>query len=336
MKKVLILSAVIALLGLSILAHADVFGIGVGLANLETVTVGDPGNDGELSGLGAGGKGPDGVCGTVNYTYRIGKYEVTAGQYTAFLNAIAATDTYGLYNKYMSDPVNHWGCNIQRSGSNGHYRYSVAPDWANRPVNYVTYWNACRFANWLHNGQRTGPQNAWTTERGAYTLDGYNGPDGRKIQRNGGWKWAVASEDEWYKAAYYKGGGTDAGYWDYPTQSDKCPINILGNQIDPGNTATYYDHHHKTGNGGFTTGDPYYRTEVGAHSNSKSAYGTFDQAGNIREWVEVNLYGNAFRGLRSGCFRGYSDDFQANYRGVRSLPTIQCFTYGFRVVAAVP
>jgi len=31
---------------------------------------------------------------------------------------------------------------------------------------------------------------------------------------------AVASEDEWYKAAYYKGGSTNAGYWYYPTGSD--------------------------------------------------------------------------------------------------------------------
>jgi len=34
---------------------------------------------------------------------------------------------------------------------------------------------------------------------------------------------AVTSEDEWYKAAYYKGGGIDAGYWDIPTSSDALP-----------------------------------------------------------------------------------------------------------------
>ena len=37
------------------------------------------------------------------YTYNIGKYEVTAGQYTAFLNAVAGVDTYGLYNTNMSN-----------------------------------------------------------------------------------------------------------------------------------------------------------------------------------------------------------------------------------------
>jgi len=38
----------------------------------------------------------------VGYAYRIGKYEVTVGQYTAFLNAVAATDTFGLYNPNMA------------------------------------------------------------------------------------------------------------------------------------------------------------------------------------------------------------------------------------------
>lgn len=47
--------------------------------NIETVPVGNPGNAGELSGEGAGGSGPDRICGAVGYTYNIGKYEVTAG-----------------------------------------------------------------------------------------------------------------------------------------------------------------------------------------------------------------------------------------------------------------
>ena len=52
---------------------------------IETVTVGNPGNTGELSGEGAGGVGRDRICGDVDYVYDIGKFEVTAGQYTEFL-----------------------------------------------------------------------------------------------------------------------------------------------------------------------------------------------------------------------------------------------------------
>ena len=118
-----------------------------------------------------------------------------------------------------------YGSGITRSGGGTGqlHLHAWTPTSPNRPVNYVSFWDACRFANWLHNGQPTGAQGAGTTETGAYTLDGYNGIDGRTIQRNAGWKWAVTSEDEWYKAAYYKGGSTNAGYWDYPTQQRHGP-----------------------------------------------------------------------------------------------------------------
>jgi formylglycine-generating enzyme required for sulfatase activity len=269
---------------------------------IDTVLVGNPGNVGELSGAGAGVYGPDRICGSVSYTYNIGKYEVTAGQYTAFLNAVAKTDTYGLY---VDNTNNAYGCNINRTGSSGSYVYTVGTgtpqdvtNWANRPVNYVSFWDACRFANWLHNGQPTGLQDASTTEDGAYTLDGYNGYDGRTIQRNANATWAVTSEDEWYKAAYYKGGGTNAGYWDYPTKSNTAPSNVgWDGYTDPGNHANYY--YSET-----TMGYPYYRTNVGEFENSASAYGTFDQGGNVQEWNEAIPYQNppAYRGLRGGSF----------------------------------
>ena len=87
-----------------------------GALTMETVPVGNPGNAGELSGAGAGGYGPDRICGAVGYTYQIAKYEVTPGQYTEFLNAVAKTDTYGLYNADMADTSDiQRGCNIRRS-----------------------------------------------------------------------------------------------------------------------------------------------------------------------------------------------------------------------------
>ena len=70
---------------------------------IEWVHIGDPGNVGELAGKGAGGFGPDRICGAVDYEYRIAKYEVTNGQYITFLNAVAAVrDPHGLYKVEMA------------------------------------------------------------------------------------------------------------------------------------------------------------------------------------------------------------------------------------------
>lgn len=330
------LALLIYLLCLSNLAQANVFNLGTGFTNLETVTVGDPGNTGELSGKGAGGIGPDRICGAVGYTYNIGKYEVTAAQYTDFLNKVAKTDIYWLYNTSMWS--NSYGCKIQRTGTAGSYSYSVANDWANRPVNYVSYWDSCRFANWLHNSQPTGLQNAATTERGAYTLDGYKDKNGRLIQRSADWNWAVTSEDEWHKAAYYKGGETNAGYWDYPTQSNTAPSNVGSDgYTDPGNHANY----NYTGSfpSGCTIGSPYYRTNVGEFENSGSVYGTFDQGGNVWEWNEAIVLEGQFyapRNLRGGSFHWNDKYLLASSRDATtyyySLPTLEENGIGFRVV----
>lgn len=312
MKKLIALTAALALLGISFAVQAAI--------TIDTVAVGDVGNAGELS-----GGGNDRICGSVDYTYNIGKYEVTAGHYTAFLNAVASTDTYALYNTQMSRT--DYGSGITRSGTNGNYAYSVDSDFVNRPVNYVSFWDSCRFANWLGNGQKTGAQDTSTTEDGAYTLTA-SGITNNSITRNVGWKWAVTSEDEWYKAAYYKGGGIDTGYWLYPTGSNTAPGRDLTDAS--GNNANYY-------------GEPYpilypkYTTVVGEFQNSDSHYGTFDQGGNVWEWNEAIIEGS--RGLRGGGFEPYSgnsvDALLASPRHGDG-PTSEHLIYGFRVTQAVP
>ena len=292
--------------------QADVSNIPSGQTSLEFVTIGNLDNQGNWGGIGAG---------AVAYEYRIGKYEVTAGQYTQFLNAVAATDTYGLYNTSMD--TSSYGCQIQRSGSSGSYTYSVAGDWANRPVNYVSWGDAARFANWLHNDQPTGGQDLTTTEDGAYYLNGATSDAALlAVSREADWKWAITSEDEWYKAAYHKNDGATGNYFDYPTSSDSVPSNDLIDP-DPGNNATFYD-------SGYTIGSPYYRTEVGAHENSDSPYDTFDQGGNVFEWNEAILSGS-YRGLRGGSFGYYDGTLRASYRSYYNYPTYEVDNIGFRV-----
>jgi formylglycine-generating enzyme required for sulfatase activity len=318
MKKVLAVTAALALLCLGVAAQAAI--------TIDTVTVGDPDNAADT----AWHSGNPNGQGSVSYTYNIGKYEVTAGQYAAFLNAVAKTDTYRLYSTGMANTTS--GSGTSRSGPSGSYSYTVDAAFVNRPVNCVSFWDACRFTNWLSNGQKTGAQDATTTEDGTYTLRDYNPGDGRNIRRNATWKWAVTSEDEWYKAAYYKGGGTDAGYWLYPTQSDSTPGRDMN---DPsGNNANYY-----VDSGPYPIDNGKCTTVVGQFQNSASAYGTFDQGGNVWEWNEaIPRVGSnySYRGVRGGFF--YEDDYvmQSLYRGDYHGPASVLSNVGFRVSQVVP
>lgn len=295
-------------------AFQIVFGTPVGVV-IETVPVGNPGNPADSQ--------RDGPFGSVSYPYSIGKYEVTAGQYTALLNAVAATDTYGLYSPQMWTHAE--GCKIERTGAPGSYAYSVASDWANRPVNFVSFGDALRFANWLHNGQPRGAQNLTTTEDGSYSLDGRSTDDQLEdVVREPDATWVVPSEDEWYKAAYHANDGVTGSYFNYPMGVDFGISNDLTDP-DPGAHATYY----RIPND-FTIGAPYYRTEVGAHENSASPYGTFDQGGNVVEWNEsIPLFNG--RGLRGGAYLFGSDLLAAWTRPFEYHSSDEFSDIGFRV-----
>jgi formylglycine-generating enzyme required for sulfatase activity len=286
---------------LTVSALALAAGVAYAGVVMDMVPVGDPGNAPDTRYATPG-------YGAVNYTYQIGKYEVTAGQYTEFLNDVAKTDTYGLYNTSMWNDT--YGCKIQRSGTSGSYTYSVASDRADHPINFVSFWDSCRFVNWLQNGQPTGLQNASTTEDGAYTLNGYTGNSGISIQRNSGAKWFLPSDNEWYKAAFYdpgKPGG--AGYWDYPIRSNTEPKR----ESPPGTDLV-----NGSWNVNQVVGPPYYTTKVGAYSAkpSTSAYGTYDQGGNQGEWCDTNFApGDTRRVLLCACWGSAPPFYGARDRG---------------------
>jgi formylglycine-generating enzyme required for sulfatase activity len=282
---------------------------------VETVAVGNPGN--------AGDPQLDGTFGSVAYEYRMGTHEVTADQYTRFLNAVAPTDTYALYNPSMW--THDHGCMIERTGAPGSYEYAVAQDRASRPVNFVSFGDAMRFANWLHNGQPAGSQDLTTTEDGSYFLDGRMSDDELEdVFREPDADWVVPSEDEWYKAAYHANDGVTGNYFTYPMGVDFGISNDLTDP-DPGGHATYSNHPND-----FTIGAPYYRTEVGAHENSASPYGTFDQGGNVVEWNEsIPLFNG--RGLRGGAYIGSSDQLAVWTRPIEYHSSDEFSDIGFRL-----
>jgi hypothetical protein len=187
------------------IGNSDVFGNGAPPPNIELVTIGSPGNANDQGGFGV-----------VNYVYHIGQFEVTNFQYAQFLNSVAATDEVSLFDIQMESSP-HGG--ITRGGTPGTFHYELKPGMATKPVNFVSWYDAARFANWMHNGGGSAD-----TEDGAYTLlGGTPVPDNEaRIRRNAGARWFIPSESEWHKAAYFNAG--TSSYYDYPTGTDLVPI----------------------------------------------------------------------------------------------------------------
>jgi sulfatase modifying factor 1 len=301
-----------------------------GAVTIDWVTVGDPGNAADITGYGA-----------VSEEFRIGKYEVTIAQYAAFLNAVAKRDPYFLWNGLMADPLI---AGISRSGSSGSFTYSVigpsgtTPAGANspgdRPITMVSWFSAARFANWMHNGQGSGD-----TETGAYMLNGVT--DGMAPARNPGAEFYIPTENQWYKAAYYKGGGTDAGYWTFATQTDIIPSNFIGSAVNQANYReiggfglTYYSVTQSIDR----VSNQNYLTNVGAFSGSPSAYGTFDQAGNVSEWNDLDGVASFRRGLRGGDWFSRYEELQSSVRRepIASDTGGDNNIFGFRLASPVP
>jgi sulfatase modifying factor 1 len=270
------------------------------MIEIDTSYVGDAGNANDTSGYGG-----------VSYDYHVGTYEVTNSQYVSFLNAKGSTNAHGVYNSNMNSSA--YG-GIQQTGSSGSFTYNVKSGFGDKPVNFVSFWDAARFTNWLTNGQGSGD-----TENGMYDLTA-GGISGNTVTRNAT-EWsaggvAVASEDEWYKAAYYQpvGAGGDAdSYWLYPTASNSITTDDANyqNSVDGGKL-----------------------TDVGTYSGDASYYGTFDQGGNLWEWNDA-IVSSTDRGLRGGAFDITSNNLQSSDR-YPNIPTDEFTSVGFRVSSLAP
>jgi formylglycine-generating enzyme required for sulfatase activity len=284
------------------------------------VTVGNVGNANDAA--------TGGLYGGVGYVYTIGKFDVTLTQYTAFLNAVAQSDPRNLYSPSMATDLNVAG--IARSGVSGSYSYSVIGS-GNRPVTYVGWFDAARFANWMHNGQPTGlGEVAASTEQGAYTLNGNNSG---VVLRNANALFWFPTENEWYKAAYYdpnKGGAGVGGYWQYATRSDTMPGNVVGSTP---NQANFFSGVYSVSQDGTYSSSQNYLTDVGAFTNSASAYGTYDQTGNVYQWNDTLV--DNLRGFQGGSWATNSSALRAGGPGLTTPTGEGQSNYGFRI-ASVP
>ena len=105
---------------------------------------------------------------------------------------------------------------------------------ANCPIYDVSWGDAARFCQLV--AKRSADQrheSTGTTETGAYALNGATSQAALMAVPSpshsgaGAAAYFLPSENEWYKAAYYSGGGTNSAYYTYPTKSNTAPDNSL-------------------------------------------------------------------------------------------------------------
>jgi formylglycine-generating enzyme required for sulfatase activity len=270
---------------------------------MDFVTVGNAGNAAQSasnrSHSVAGGDGYGGV----DYVYQIGKYEVTNAQYAEFLNAAAKVDNFNLYGGV-------YFTGISRTGSSGNYVYTVTSENTNLPASYISWYDAARFCNWLHNGKGNGD-----TENGAYSILGANSGI---VNKNSGAKFWIPTENEWFKAAYYNGA------------TGRYSLYANGKNT----TITSADANIGSGMGG---GGQVGTKVVGSYSHAPSYYGTFDQAGNRQEWTD-GVSGSE-KIIRGGSSDTYWVMERSDYRTASGPGNLWVnstdWVYGFRI-ATVP
>lgn len=169
---------------------------------------------------------------------------------------------------------------------------------ANVPATGVSWYEAAKFCNWMTSGD---------AYDGAYKFDVngvFQGVDRTAAIATHGTIYALPTQDEWYKAAYYTGSGFSL----FANGSDIAPL--------PGIDARY------STNSFWLVG-----------SGSVEQNGTYDMAGNAWEWMETWSGDLAIR--RGGAYNS-GDGHLKSINSFMNDPTTENNTYGFRVVQVIP
>ncbi len=280
------------------LAAADTFGSGANTFDIEFVGIGNPGNAADTTG------NPN-PAGSVPYTYRLGKFEIS---------------------EQMIDKAN-------TLGGLGITKDTRGPD---KPATSVSWNESARFINWLNTSIGSTPAYKFALQPGEA---GYNananielwtigdaGYNANNLYRNSLARYFLPSVHEWYKAAYYD--PTSGVYYDYPTGSNSAPTPVASGTA--AGTAVY------NGQAG-----PADITLAGG----LSPYRTMGQGGNVDEWEETDfdlmngpipIPSSPSRGRRGGFWNldFTSIGLSSSGRSVAN-PSSAAFAIGFRV-ASIP
>ena len=264
--------------------------------------------------------------GKVNYEYEILRTEVTNMMYADFLNSVARTDDpYRLYSSLMEE---HFFGGITRKSTSTGFIYLCKDGYRDLPVVFVSWFDAVRYANWLHFGKPNyGRSVIGTTEGndivGAYDTRILKSPQLTGIKRNKMAVYWLPDRNEWLKAGFYGGKGK---WWRFATQSDTVPTQATMGTSQAKNVANYYA-------GKWAL--PYPHMAAVGSSGPQSFYGTVDQAGNAAEWIESEAFnGQGWRlALGGSLFRSANSLEFGFYEG--DAPEKKLSTFSFRVARQV-
>lgn len=190
------------------------------------------------------------AVGRVPYTYRIAETEFTVAQWVDFLNTVdpRGRNRHRLWDAAQSSRVwpKYGSINRNMRAPRGQHYYVASPEWADKPYNVADFTRAARLANALDNGQLLKERTlsistvsgdrlrrtTYTVRLSRETETGMYDMSNRRATRNSNSGFAVSSQDEWIKAAYFDpNGGGKHSYWDYPTNPGRyvrCPVDESG------------------------------------------------------------------------------------------------------------
>lgn len=281
-------------------------------SGIDFVTIGAVGN------RGYDGPDPNGLAtgrGRVDYEYKIGRYEVTAGQWGEFFTAALN----------RADPIPYVRAPLEIGpGSMG-------------AVGGITWRTAAIYTNWLHNN-RSLDRVAFMS--GAYDVSTFGfTPEGvftDQAAHSPGARYWVPTLDEWMKAAHYdpskqNGDGSTGGWWQYSITRDTPPVYQRPPSMGGVGEA----------NAGFIlTGEAQFSIPLGAYTTITSPWGLFDTAGATSEWTET-VYEIAFPHVRSRLFDGTAwatpiGQLDSAWSFSTGSPTERDYMFGFRIASAVP
>ncbi len=321
-----------ATMGVSSVALAQPGGGGGGDYGIEFVTVGNAGNRAfDRVDFDNWPNSPSVGRGRVDYDYRIGKYEITTGQWLEFANVVfPRADRNPFLSRFGPS---FWGAfeDPAYSGPGFRFKLSSAPNSAMKPVYGISWREAAMYCNWLHNNKSTDPAALLS---GAYDVSTWGDlPQGYfsdALTHEAGARFWIPTFDEQLKAMHYdpdRHGLGQGGWWLNKNMSD---IALISGAPGVGQTSAGYDP------GPF---EDVRDIPLGAYADQTSAYGLYDTSGGTREWNErILLRGGPPYGERGmyGSYAGGSVNRDSIYSGVSTSPGSGSSPYGFRIASLVP